>query len=63
MLGGHAQLGARPKEGLHQGYGQAQHEEGCHEEVPGGDQVLQELRSMALKDEDASIPGIWNGLW
>ena len=77
VLGGHAKLGARPKEGRHQGYGHTQHEEDYHKVQSGGGhahhsvqygvagaEALKVLRQRALGDDlDAYIPGIWNGLF
>ena len=86
VQGGHALLGARPKEVDGQGAGRvphsAQHEGGAVGYTKGvlgdgGDyrgggyapgvysaEALQELRRIALgDDEEAYIPGIWNGLW
>ena len=37
VMGGHAHLGARPKEGLHLGVGHAKQDAGCHEAPCGGD--------------------------
>ena len=77
--GGHALLGARPKEVGYEGGGQvpynALHEAGAagyhgggHAHysalhVAAGDEDLQEVRRRAVGDEDNSIPGLWNGLW